>query len=434
MLRKRTGCGANVTNPRSAVGIIAPVPAGVPRTLHRMTKPTRSLLVPCALPRIACAASLLIAFAASAQNAVAPAASGVGGGAADTASAPAGAAASAPAANPASSPASTPLVVPPAARSSVNPGPVVYGLLDVAAGRFEAPGKTRVLALESGAMEHSFIGIRGGDDLGGGLHARFGLETYVRINQGTIGRTAADPFWGRTAYVGFQGQFGTSVLGRLPTPLYNVTRQFNPFDESYGFSPAIRQWYEGAILGDARWNNSVGYSSPEPEGGSGWSWQVQYNAKDPAPGYTGNNVGASLLYASGPLLIGGAFQRVRNGLDVVPAGFDKQTAYQIGMSYETRVVRLYGQAGSVKTSATTGVRTHLYQLGAAAPISLGFALVSYGHANVESDAFSSLRRTFSVGYDYFLSKSTDVYALAMNERVSGYASANSVATGLRLRF
>ena len=326
------------------------------------------------------------------------------------------------------------MIVPPATRATVNPGPVVYGLLDVAAGRFQAPGQTRVLALEGGAMEHSFVGIRGAEDLGGGLHARFGLEAYVSLSTGTIGRTPADPFFGRAAYAGFQGQFGTSVLGRLPTPLYNLTRQFNPFDESYGFSPAIRQWYEGAILGDSHWNNSVGYASPEPEDGRGWSWQVQYNAKDPAPQSRGNNVGASLMYASGPLLVGGAFQRVRNGLQTFPAGFDKQTAYQIGMSYETRWVRLYGQAGSVKTSATTGVRTHLYQLGAAAPIGLGFALASYGHASIETDALSSLRRTFSIGYDYFLSRNTDVYALAMNERVTGYSSGNSIATGLRLRF
>ena len=386
-----------------------------------MTKPIAPSLLGCAVPRVACAAALLIALAANAQNAPAGAASAAAGAASDAEGA-------------ASAPPAATLTVPAAVRPTTNPGPLVYGLFDVAAGRFQAPGMTRVLALESGAMEHSFIGIRGGDDLGGGLYARFGLETYVRLNAGTIGRTPADPFWGRAAYVGFQGQFGTSVLGRLPTPLYNVTRQFNPLDESYGFSPAIRQWYQGTILGDSHWNNSVGYSSPEPDGGSGWTWQIQYNAKDTAPGAQGNNVGGSLLYASGPLLVGGAFQRVRNGLDAVPPGFAKQTAYQIGMSYETRLVRLYGQGGSVKTSATTGVRTHLYQLGAAAPIGLGFALASYGHANTETDMSSSLRRTFSVGYDYFLSKNTDVYALAMNDRVTGYSSANSVATGLRLRF
>jgi predicted porin len=234
--------------------------------------------------------------------------------------------------------------------------------------------------------------------------------------------------------VGLQGQFGTSLLGRLQTPLYTLTRQFNPFDESYGFSPAIRQWYGGTLLGDARWSNSVGYSSPEPEDGAGWSWQLQYNANDDVVGSTGPNTGGSLRYASGPLLAGGAFQNVRNSLEVVPDRFDHQRAYQIGMSYELRHLRLYGQIGYVKTAASNAVRTNLYQLGAAAPLGLGFALVSYGHSRAEANGYASLRRTFSIGYDHFLSKNTDIYGLAMNERITGLSSANSLAAGVRLRF
>ena len=38
-----------------------------------------------------------------------------------------------------------------------------------------------------------------------------------------------------------------------------------------------------------------------------------------------------------------------------------------------------------------------------------------------------LRRTFSLGYDYFLSKNTDIYAVVMNERVTALSSANTVA-------
>jgi len=126
---------------------------------------------------------------------------------------------------------------------------------------------------------------------------------------------------------------------------------------------------------------------------------------------------------------------VKNGVDVVPAGFDHQTAFQLGASYELKWLRLYGQAGAVKTSAATAVRTHLYQLGGASPIGLGFLLVSYGHARTEVAGLpASLRRTLSIGYDYYLSKNTDIYALAMNERVSTLSSANAVAAGMRLRF
>jgi predicted porin len=318
-------------------------------------------------------------------------------------------------------------------------GAVVYGLLDVSAGRFQDPGQDHVWAERGAGLSSSFIGFRGGDDLGGGLRARFGLEAYVGVNNGSVGRSATDAFFSRTSYVGLQGAFGTSLLGRLPTPLWTSTLLFNPFRDSTAFSPSVRQYYGstilgGGVLGDSRWSNSVGFSSPEPEGGNGWRWGIQYNPNDHEPGSTGKNVGANLLYTSGPLSATAAWQRVRNGLAAAPAGFDHQTTYQIGASYEFPVVRLYGQAGSVKTSATVPVKTALYQLGAVVPLGLGFVMGSYGHARTELAGTSSIRRTISFGYDYFLSKNTDIYAVWMNEQVTALSSANTFAAGLRLRF
>ena len=82
-----------------------------------------------------------------------------------------------------------------------------------------------------------------------------------------------------------------------------------------------------------------------------------------------------------------------------------------------RFVRLYGQAGRVETVADTDVTSTLYQLGAVSPIGLGFLMGSYGYAKDRAPNSSVLRRTFSIGYDYFLSKATDIYAVVMNERV-----------------
>ena len=59
---------------------------------------------------------------------------------------------------------------------------------------------------------------------------------------------------------------------------------------------------------------------------------------------------------------------------------------------------------------------------------------SYGHANIESDAFSSLRRTFTLGYDYFLSKSTDVYAMVMHDSITAFNSGTSFGAGIRKSF
>jgi predicted porin len=321
--------------------------------------------------------------------------------------------------------------------ASAQNSPSIYGLLDMAAGSFQSPGQTHQWRAESGGLSNSFLGIRGGDDLGGGLRTRFALETYIGVDTGTAGRSVSDPFWGRSAYVGLQGAFGTSVLGRSPTPLYQSTRLFNPFGDSTHFSPSIRQYFTGAlpaIIGDSRWSNSVAFTSPEPEGGNGLSYGVQFNAGEGQPGATGKNIGANAIYVSGPLSATGAWQRVKNGSGGFPVGFDLQNTYQLGASYQLAAVKIYGQAGWVHTKAANDTNTSLYQLGAAVPIGLGFLMGSFGHARSETAGVDAITRTFSLGYDYFLSKNTDVYAVWMNERLTALSSANTVAAGLRLRF
>ena len=44
------------------------------------------------------------------------------------------------------------------------------------------------------------------------------------------------------------------------------------------------------------------------------------------------------------------------------------------------------------------------------------------------------RKTFTVGYDYFLSKRTDVYVMAMNDRITNQTKGNSFGVGIRHRF
>ena len=39
------------------------------------------------------------------------------------------------------------------------------------------------------------------------------------------------------------------------------SRRSIPFGESFGFSPTVRQYFGGAMLGDTRWNNSVWYTN-----------------------------------------------------------------------------------------------------------------------------------------------------------------------------
>jgi len=44
------------------------------------------------------------------------------------------------------------------------------------------------------------------------------------------------------------------------------------------------------------------------------------------------------------------------------------------------------------------------------------------------------RDTESVGYDYFLSKRTDIYAVVIHDKVTNLGAGTGVAAGLRHRF
>ena len=320
-----------------------------------------------------------------------------------------------------------------AANAQAQSNATIYGLMDMSAGQFQSPGGAKTWRAENGNMTTSFIGFRGTEDLGGGLKANFAIEHFLRVDQGAAGRFNGDAFWARNAYVGLQGAFGTTKLGRNTTPLFVSTLIFNPFGDSFGFSPSIRQYFLGAVVGDTGWNNSVAYGSQDF---GGLSFNALANLGEGAAGATGKNLSANALYFAGPLAATVAWQQVKNGVFPVPAGFDKQNSFQVGASYSLAAAKLFAQIGNVKTDAAADVKTKIYQFGASVPMGGGSALASYGNAKttVSGVPTSSTRKTLSLGYDYNLSKSTDIYAVYMNEKVTSVSAGNTFAGGIRLRF
>ena len=316
----------------------------------------------------------------------------------------------------------------------------LYGLLDMSAGRFQAAGESRVYRADGGGMTTSFVGFKGTDDLGGGLKAKFAFEHFLRPDTGQAGRFDGDAFWARDAYVGLSGAFGTTVLGRNTTPLFVTTLMFNAFGDSYAFSPAIRQLFTPALApfyGDSGWDNSVSYSSGDDDG---FSYNLIGGLGEGAPGATGKNVSGALLYQKGPLGLAAVWQRVKNGAGIssmnpTPTpGFRNPETWQFDGSYDFSWVKLFGQYTHVHTTAADSITTTLWGVGAAAPIGAGRLLVQYGRASADLTGIVPTQTTFSLGYDYLLSKRTDVYAAWMNDRRSGVKAGNTLAGGVRLRF
>lgn len=92
------------------------------------------------------------------------------------------------------------------AQSSVS----LYGVLDASLENLK--GDDSVTRVSSDNLAISRFGVRGLEDLGGGLKAKFNLEAGVKVDTGASDSSA---FWGRSAWVGIEGGFGELRLGRV---------------------------------------------------------------------------------------------------------------------------------------------------------------------------------------------------------------------------
>jgi predicted porin len=302
------------------------------------------------------------------------------------------------------------------AQSSVS----LYGLVDLSVGSFQSPGGDAAKGVNSGNMTTSYYGLKGSEDLGSGLKANFAIEAFMRSDTGASGRFNGDTYWARSSWVGVSGGYGSLNVGRNTTSLFVNTLIFNAFGDSFGFSPSIRHTFtSGTTTGDTGWSDSLKYTSPR-FGGLTMTAHVAAGEGD-----GGKNGGVSALYFGGPLAVGFAWQSVSKG-----ATLDNTKAWQLGASYDLKAAKLFGQYGNVKNDAT-GNAYDIAGLGASVPAGAGSVLVQWG--KISPDLTAS-RTTFSLGYDYFLSKRTDLYAVYMSDKISGLSSGTTYAVGMRHRF
>ena len=306
------------------------------------------------------------------------------------------------------------------AQSSVT----AFGLVDMSVGSTKAPGATAsVKGAESGKMTTSYFGFRGNEDLGGGLAAIFQLEGFLRADSGQNGRFTGDPFWARNALVGLSSkEWGTLKIGRNTTTLFVATLSFNAFGDSFGYSPSIRHIFSsGTVTGDSGWSDSVLYTTPNIAGFTGSAFVAA------GEGAGGRNVAASGTYVNGPLAGALVYQKVqKDGATAV----DDTTVWMGNGSYDLGVVKLFGQYAKA-TNDTRRIDYKIYEAGIAVPVGLGKLLAQYGQISPSAGAG---RKTWTVGYDYFISKRTDLYAMAMSDKIVGLSGGNSLSVGMRHRF
>ena len=105
------------------------------------------------------------------------------------------------------------------AQSSVT----LYGNLDT--GLYYQSRTVGSKGSEFGALDGgwfpSFFGFTGKEDLGGGLHAGFKLESGIDTTTGSYGNSNGN-FFGRNAYVELGGGFGTVRAGMQFSPFFST--------------------------------------------------------------------------------------------------------------------------------------------------------------------------------------------------------------------
>lgn len=295
----------------------------------------------------------------------------------------------------------------------------LYGIIDAGVAHY-SNGNGGVTKLGTGIQSGSRIGLKGTEDLGGGLTALFQAETGFCANggggpgaaTGPLGGAGTDQyctgggFMGRTSIVGLKGGFGTVVAGRMYTLTFNDQAAVDPF--GYGLTGTISN--VGTIGAPARVSQAVAYVSPDFSGfsvagayvfGDGLGLTSATNTR--ATG--GYNLHAG--YNNGPLMVGLDYLRANNAVgDAAIKHTMLVGTYDFGVA---KLAAMYAQ--NKPDSAATGGVSHNIQawmLGATVPVGPGAILASYTQAK-DKNFSATTSKQYAIGYTYALSKRTNLY-------------------------
>ncbi|HRN06982.1 MAG TPA: porin [Ottowia sp.] len=192
------------------------------------------------------------------------------------------------------------------AQSSVT----LYGVADAGVGKIEAGApagndatdKTQFI---SGSLMNngmSRIGVRGVEDLGGGLKAGFNFESGLDLDQGdNLG--VGGGFWGRAANLWLGGNWGTFKMGRTLNPTYYGLATWGLTGTAlYSVIGNTYNWGGGGL----RNNSQLSYRTPDM---GGFSAEIGYILK--ADNADRAKVDLNVIYANGPIGVAVSANKVK---------------------------------------------------------------------------------------------------------------------------
>lgn len=287
-------------------------------------------------------------------------------------------------------------------------GLTLYGRLDVGVEsvKLSPAGTAPGSATSKFLNDTSFWGLRGTEDLGGGVNAYFKLESG--INPGTGTSTIANAIFSREAYVGLASrEYGNVQIGGQFAPAAAVTGKLDPFQRSMnGLVQNLMQTGAGnrnrGFL--AHVDNAVQYISPVMGGFTGRALYA-FSEKTVEPRDVGRVAAASVEYVRGPVFAALSFEQSKVA-SVPAAGSWTNNTVTAGATYDFVFLKVYGLL--LRNTLTSNEDSNGAMAGLTIPLGSGTVRTSYATRKVENTA-GSRAGVFALGYTYDLSKRTMLY-------------------------
>ncbi|MCP3717737.1 MULTISPECIES: porin [unclassified Paraburkholderia] len=318
-----------------------------------------------------------------------------------------------------------------------------------------------LVALVGGNLQGNRWGLKGTEDLGGGLKAIFQLESGFDINSGKMGKYNGNTaIFGRQAFVGLShDQYGTVTFGRQYDPVVDMVQPLTG-DNYFGSTFATPGDVDNND-NSSRTNSAVKYVSPVLQG---FQFEGMY-AFGGVAGSTGSGQtwGAAATYGIGSFNVAGGYVRMDNASS--PASRAANGGWASGATSDamfqdgSQITQAYASAKSVgiasvaaqyvagpftfngrysnvqmrRDSASafpSNQRFNVaggylgYQLNPALLLGLGY---TWTHGSGDT---SNTYNQVSLGADYNLSKRTDLYAVAAWQHANGTQRDSATTTSI----
>jgi predicted porin len=280
------------------------------------------------------------------------------------------------------------------AQSSVT----LYGVIDNGI-EYQNAGSGSVVRAVSGGLFASRWGLKGTEDIGGGLHVNFQLEQGFNGVTGAAANTTAA--FGRQAWVGLSGAFGETRFGLQNTPQYIfMNPELDPMAVMSIGSP-MNNFNTLTV----RISNAISYFTPTMYGVTAqFMVAMRDSTTKPSNGLQFYN--AAVRYENGPFRIAAGYEQAQNA-----AGTSTLKVFNAGTSMAVGAARFY-LAYHTERQTDNSVKRDVYEASGSYSFSPADDLaVMYGYAHDRTGQGNNAQQ-IGLTYEHQLSKRTTLYGSA----------------------